>query len=286
MAGERVVNFEGAQHTFPADATDAEIAAALDQRQPAAPASAASQSDVRWSEPAPQSPMAAFNTKAQGFGEVMQRFTAKTGGVLKPGQNVRQAAAEWSGTPDPESERALAEIEEVAQGGDLQYGNSVGYGASKLLASVGGFAAAGPAGATAAESLVRYVALAKGLEKALDAGAINYDRAAEIMAKEMTSGLKEDAAWNFAVPLLGQVLKHLPGARNLVAKVAAKLKPGAAPNADLAEQSAAKVAARADDAATPAAKQAVEELSSRMGPYVPTPGQVTGEASFGEQIAR
>src|SRR3990167_2851689 len=234
-----------------------------------------------------ETPMGSFNRRAKAFDEAITRWTATTGGVLrKPGQNVRQATAEWAGIPDPEPERSMAEIEELAQGGELQYGGSVPYAASKTLASMGGFALGGPFGATGAEALVRQTALAYNLKKAMDAGAVTEDRAAEIFAKEMSSGTTEDLAWNFAVPMLGQILKRVPGVRGLVAKVAQKLKPGAVPDADLAAQRAAKLATGTKGAETPAAKQAVEELSARTGPFVLTPGQVTGEAGLAERTAR
>ena len=236
-----------------------------------------------------ETPMGSFNRRAKAFDEAITRWTATTGGVLrKPGQNVRQATAEWAGIPDPEPERSMAEIEELAQGGELQYGGSVPYAASKTLASMGGFALGGPFGATGAEALVRQTALAYNLKKAIDAGAVTEDRAAEIFAKEMSSGTAEDLAWNSAVPMLGQILKRVPGVRGLVAKVASKLRPAGAPAPvdDLAAQRAAKTAADVKLTKTPAAKQAVEDLSARVEPLSLTPGQITGEAGLLERTAR
>jgi len=250
----------------------------------------ASQAEVRAADTsaAPLSPMAAFAVREQAFENAMKRFTSETGGGLKPGQTILQAVTEWSGVPNPAPDRSMAEIEELAQGGKLQYGNSVPYAAAKTLASMGGYAYGGPFAASSAEALVRYVALGSNLRKALDAGAITDERAAEVLAKEMATGFAEDLTWNTAVPLLGQLLKQVPGLRGVIAKVAGKLNlnPGAAPDADLVAQRAAKVAARVKDAQTPPAKQAVEELSARISPQVLTPGQVAGKASLAEQTAR
>src|SRR3990167_7611635 len=83
-------------------------------------------------EDKPDTPMKAFEKRAKAFDEAITRWTATTGGVLrKPGQNVRQATAEWAGIPDPEPERSMAEIEELAQGGELQYGGRGAQAGSK-----------------------------------------------------------------------------------------------------------------------------------------------------------
>lgn len=278
----RLVEFQGTVHEFPAQATDDDIRAALEQITPAAPA--ASQRDVRAAEPQP-SPMEAQKEKEERFEEARKRFIQETGGALKPGQGIRQAVAEWSGIQDPDVTRGQAEIAEVGEGGDLQYGNTAPYQGGKVLASIGGFATGGPAGATGAEALVRLVALTSNLKKAVDAGAITEDRAAEIMAKEMAKGTAEDAAFNVGLPLLGQVLAKVPGVRPLIDKVAARL-GAAGPAADEAAQRARALKKLGDQAPTPAGKQAVEEIGKRTKEVIPTPGQVTGEGGWAENASR
>lgn len=234
------------------------------------------------------SPMGAFDQKAKAFEDAIKRFNVETGGRLKPGQNIRQATAEWAGMPDPEPERQAAEIEELRQGGDVQYGGSVPYIAAKTLASMGGFATGGPAGATAAEGAVRGAALAANLKKAVDAGAITEDRAAEILAKDLAAGMVEDAAWNVAVPVLGVILRKVPGVQSLVQKVARKIKPVGAPAEPTMEaaQRATKVEQRAALAPDSNTAIAVKSLSARSGDFLPTPGQVTGKAGAAESTAR
>ena len=252
--------------------------------QPDAAAPQASQADVRKAEPRP-SPIQSQREKEARFADAAKRYVQATGGVIAPGKNFRQMVEEWSSIQDPVKTVDQAEIEEVRAGGDVQYGDSVPYVASKTAASIGGFAAGGPAGATGAEALVRFTALAHNLKKAVDAGAITQDRAAELMAKEMAKGTGEDALFNFGLPLLGQAIAKVPGVQWLGDKVAALLKVKG-PTQELVEQRGRKISQLADSAETPAAKTAVEEIGRRTQDVVPTPGQVTGSASMPEIAAR
>jgi len=233
------------------------------------------------------SPMQLHDERVKDANRLRVEWLQATGGRLKPGQTEAQAIQEWSGVaPATSADFERAQHEELAAGGDLRYGESLQYGASKLAASMGGYAAGGPLGATSAEAFVRYTALTENLGKAIKAGAVTEDRAAEILAREMLSGTTEDAAWNLAIPFFSQVVRRIPGIQSLASKVIQKLKPGAKTGTDLAEQRAGKVAERVKDAQTPAQKEAVEGLSARSGEHVLTPGQVRGRASAAEGAAR
>ena len=296
--GPRFVQFEGKVHQFPADATDEEVSAALEQLYPTPQAPRASQADVRRTEPK-LSPAQTQEERVAAFDKAMKDYVLATGGAIPPGKNINQAVEEWSGVQDPAKTATQAQQDELRAGGDLKYGDSVPYVASKALAAIGGFAVGGPAGATASESAVRFTALAFNLKKAVDAGAIDEDRAAEIMAKEMANGAGEDALFNFGVPLLGQIVKRIPGMSWLAEKTTNALRSrfGLKPvsgDPELAAQRSRKLdqlGQQAEKAAeTPqqgaAARQAVQEIGKRTENIVPTPGQVTGEASRSEGIAR
>ncbi len=269
--------------------------------QPSAPA--ASQADVRKSEP-PLSPMEEQRQNERVFKGATERYMDQTGRTglditpstepaapapneFFPGRRpdgpggVRQQVEQATGMTDPAKTREQAGIEELRQGGDVAYGDSLPYTLAKGTAGVAGFIGGGPGGATLAESAVRLTALASNLKKALDAGAIDEDRAVELLTKEMASGVGEDALFNFGVPLLGKF-----GLR-IAQKVIGKFRGTPVMDAERAAQAANKVASRASEAPTPAGSQAVDELTRRMpGGEVPTPGQVTGEAGWWEGIAR
>lgn len=285
-AQPRIVEFQGKVHEFPAQATDEDIRAALESLAAAPAASTASQRDVRAAEPRP-TPMEDQKEKEDRFEAALMKYIQETGGAIPPGKNIRQAVSEWSGIQDPAETRQQAEVAEVGEGGDLQYGNSAAYQLGKPLAAIAGFSYGGPAGATGAEAVVRLVSLASNLKKAVDAGAITEDRAAEIMAKEMAKGTAEDAAFNVGLPVLGQVLAKVPGVRWLIDKVAARL-GASGPAADEAAQRARALEKLGKQAPTPAGKQAVDEIGKRteQSGVIPTPGQVTGEVSYGEKVAR
>lgn len=221
-----------------------------------------------------------------------------------------QAAELWDYEDELKAERLRAT-------GRVQYGDSSDYHAAKLLAAIVGGSRAGPVGATAAESVVRGVAVARELDKAIKNGVVTEDEASDIMADEMVRGMGTDAAFNVGVPALMRILGKVPGVRRLGQNVAAKLSDltkravgGLRPKqAPLAEQDelAAEAAARAqrvrespsaqqldrvvqsrqalatDD---PAAKRAVAVLAERTEGQVPTPGQLTGEVGSMEAAER
>lgn len=274
-----------------------------------------------------QTPMDKQKAAEDAFDGAVNQWRMATGGALQPGQNERQAAAQWSGLQDPRETANQAELEHLKTTGELPYGDSIAYGAAKGLASMGGWAAAGPAGATAAETGVRMAALTYNLQRALNAGAIDEEKASDILTKELLKGGGIDAAMNFGLPMLGKVLMNTPGLGTVLKKVGDKLgalavragkaaKTGiegeiapagvsvmgdaaeqgalqnkdwaaAATSYDAAHQAAAVERARAMAAATPEQRTAVGVLAHNAeGGYVPTPGQVTGQATHAEKLAR
>lgn len=203
----------------------------------------------------------------------------------------RAAFTKATGRKDPatDAQREVAKVEHAANTGEVVYEDSTAYNLGKPLAGMTGFAVGGPAGATAAEMAVRYGTLSANLDRAVKAGAIDEDRAAEILAKEMVTGTGVDAAWNFGVPAAGLIVKKLPGAAWVGDKLKAQLEKligralpagGAAPTLrDV------KVEARAGLTDAPARQQAVRELSERSGAdFIPSPGQVTGNPGYVESV--
>lgn len=250
----------------------------------------ASQADVRKAEPpeVPVTPMDAQRDREAAFERAMQEWIQATGGKLKPGQTQRQAVVEWSSLQDPQTTRENAEIEHLRETGELDgAGESVGYNLAKPAASIAGFIGAGPAGATAAEAAVRYVSLTYNLDRAVKAGAITEDRAAEILFNEMKKGTATDAAFNFGLPLLGKIIAKVPGAKWVGEKVGALLqKAGLPASAPKPTERELKLKARAALTEDPARQEAVRELGARTKDVVPTPGQVRGNASRTETIVR
>ncbi len=279
------------------------------------PASAprASQVSLAPAEP-PKSPMQAQRANEKAFNAAVEstmRDTGRTGLDITPSPEapakapneffpgrrpngpggIRDVVSQQTGMVDPNKTREQAGIEELRQGGDVTYGDSLPYALAKGTAAVVGFGAGGPRGATAAEGVVRAAALFQNLKAAVDAGAITFDRAVEIGAAELANGMGEDALFNFGIPLLAETALKIPGVKPLIDKTvsALKAKYGAklvTPSENQAAQAAKKVADRAGEAETPAGAQAVEELSQRMPGQVPTPGQVAGEAGWWEGISR
>lgn len=318
---ERIINFEGKRHVFPADATDAEIEEALSLRAaqigtekggastpekrleilraqlsdpsrnmafdadlkaelarvaktigsqpPAAPRP--SQADVRASE-VPLSAKENQRVNETAFEAARQEYLKKHG-TLPRGKTQAQSISEFSGLPDPETTREQNMVEHAYETDEVEYENTPGYTPLKIAAGVGGFALGGPAGATVAESGVRYLALTQNLDKAVKAGAITEDRAWAILKGEMTKGGATDAAWNFGVPLLGHLVSKVPGAKWLGTKL----------ESYAAEKLAGRRLPLTDD---PARKEAVEALAKRGGDHIPTPGQVTGDAGITESAVR
>ena len=314
MTTHRVIEFEGKQHHFPDDATDAEIAAALEEMHPAP----AAQADVRRAEPPTPAltPGTRQEAEEEAFDAAWKQWLAKTGGVLKPGQTVREAVSLWSGLVDPRTTAAQADIEHLRETGELRYGRSVPYAAAKGLAATAGFMTGGPPGAVGAEGLVRLAAISKAVDEGVKGGAITQDQGAEIVLRELTKGVGEDALFNFGIPLLGKALAKLPGAAWLGDKVGKLITKGVtaaktglpegqiAPRGvtgDTDEQLAqmfdptlqkvaperAVIEARKALTPDPERQRAIEALTQRAGKdYVPTPGQVTGEAGRVESGVR
>lgn len=206
------------------------------------PATRASQSDVRASEPyaipegrGDTAPMAAQRERQRQFDAARLRWIQATGGVIPPGKNVNQAVAEWSGLPDPASTVDRAEQEHLAEGGDIgdTYGDSVPYAVSKVGAAMLG-ARGGPMGSAVAEMIPRLSAVVFAVNKGVQSGALNADDAAAIVLKELSKGFATDAAFNIGVPALSK----------LIGSYALKL-PGAKWLADRAEQIATKAVQRA-----------------------------------------
>ena len=252
-----------------------------------------SQSTVRHAEP-PMS-LIEHEAKERAFEGARREFIA-SGKPLKPGQTVNQAVAEHSGIPDPNAvtpgplftggpgPRVQAEAQQAADGGELVYGNSLAYEAAKPLAAIGGFAAYGPLGATAAEGVVRATALGYNLNAALDRG-MEPERAAEIFANELVKGVGVDALFNFGAPLVGQILGKIPGLNRIADKIHAAIQrrlPGVAPRPELYDAKITKLQKMTDD---PARKKAVEKLAGHVeGDYLPTKGQVKGKIGVEERV--
>ena len=267
---------------------------ALERKIPAPVAPRPSQSDVRRAEQ-PLGPMQNQELEERRFNAAKQQWMAKTGGVLKPGQTQNQAVTEWSGIPDPNASRAQgsvaanifrdlplterspreeAEAQHAAQTGELVDDHSLAYEAAKMLAGIGGFALAGPAGATAAELGTRYASLKYRLDAAQKAG-MSEDEADSIFARELAKGISIDAVFNFGIPILGQWLAKLSGKVKLGEKFSAALEKMFG-GAKRLEQ--AKIESRAMETDNPTRRRAVIELSKRTpGDYIPTPSQVRGE---------
>ncbi len=247
---------------------------------PAAAAPRASQADVRRTEPQPL-PMEKQRDDEAGFEKNRKAWIAATGGVLKPGQNVQQAVAAWSGQRDPAETRDAAQAAHAGATGELEgEEDTLAHQLGKPLAATAGFALGGPGGATLAEGAVRYATLSSALDKAVKAGTLSEDEAASILYEKMAKGMGQDALFNFGLPLLGQVVQRLPGAKWVGEKVTGKIQ-------GLSKEYAATLAKRKGLGKTPEQQEAVERLAKQAGDdFVPTPGQVTGEASAAEQAAR
>jgi hypothetical protein len=126
---------------------------------------------------------------------------------------------------------------------------------------------------------VRYLSLVENLQRAVEAGAIDEARAAQIMRDSLTKGAATDAAFNFGLPIVGQgigwLAKKVPAAKWLRQVADAVIPKGA--TIDAAKQ--AKVDKLAGKAATPERAQAVRELAKRTdADFVPTPAQIKGES--------
>lgn len=251
------------------------------------------QADVRKSEQ-PLAPLPAQELEERRFDAARKQWMAATGGALKPGQTQSQAIAEFSGIRDPRETRADAEVQHMAETGEYVPDDSVAYEAAKTLASLAGFSLGGPAGATAAEMATRAISLKARLDAAKKNG-LPQDEYDRIFAYELSTGVGADVAFNFGVPVIGNWISKLVGSSTGTAvKNALQRTFG-----DDAAMRAAKVAKRADprsrvgkivgaeNPVTPAQQEAVRELSVRTkGDYVPTPGQVSGEAPAIEAAAR
>lgn len=350
----RKIQFEGQTHLFPDDATDEEIAAALEamsadgplapqdnaggvghtlgdnrkmsdeqilttlkaqlsdpyrdtasdaelrseiariskRASAAAPAAASAprafQADVRASEP-PGTTLAAQEAAERGFDAALKAWLKTPRGQYYAGPEAREQFAKATGRRDPLLDREGAELQHARETGDVPYGTGTTYQVVKPLASMAGFALGGPAGATGAEAGVRFLALANNLDKAVKAGAIDEDRAADILTGEMLKGTAVDAAWNVGVPIVGTLAKKLPGATWLTSKMEAAigrmLQRAGRSATPPARQSVrdAKIESRAKQTDIPERQQAVRELSSRVeGDFVPTPGQVRGSTGLTE----
>lgn len=298
----RVIRLDGVEHRFPADFTDAEIEGALSTgaappvpTAPAAPgATRSSQADVRRSE-AEATPMSRQAASEAAFEAARKGWRRATSGVLRPGQTEDQAVSEWAKITSPRETREQAETEHLRETGEYTESDSVGYHGAKGIAAIGGFVSGGPVGATAAEAIVRQTALVYNLDRAIKAGAIDEDRAAEIFVAELKKGVGTDALFNFGVPLAGQLLAKIPGAKWLGEKVKAALekaagkateglpRTAAAPKPSARDVKLSELEALTED---PARKQAVRELGTRTKEVVPTPGQVSGEAGAVEAATR
>jgi len=292
----RIITFEGRQHSFPDDATDEEIAAALEGAAPAL----ASQADVRKAEPRP-TPMNAQREKEARF-EAARQIYLKANGVLPKGKPQAQAIEDASGIQDPTKTREKAEVEHLAETGEVTYGDSGLYNVAKPAAALlgaaggarGGFTG-GVAGATGAEALVRLTALAYNLNKAVQSGAIDDAQAQNILLREAAKGSAEDLAFNAGVPLIGKLAMKIPGVPWLVdlAKTQA-LKAGqamglpvGAPALPAPSAKDLKLADRQALTDDPAKKQAITELGQRLPPdRVMTPGQVTDMPGVWESNVR
>ena len=285
----------------------------------------ASQADVRRTEPG-ETPGARQARAEKDFNEAMQRWRAETGGALKPGQDVRQATAEWSGMQDPQETAKASEIEHLRETGEVTPSDSVAYTAGKGLATTAGFVTGGPAGATGAGGLVDLAVLSSRLNEGVQAGAITQDEAADVMLKELVKRVGVDAAFNYGIPMLGQALSRVPGAawlgdkvKALATKAAAATTKGVqgplvpkgvtgtmdeqidiAAREQAAQRAAVERAARAarpagreakleklaGQATTAEGREAVGELGARTEGILPSPGAVTGYATKGEAAAR
>jgi hypothetical protein len=253
----------------------------------------ASQGDIRKTEPKPL-PMEKQRADEADFAKQTDAWMAATGGVLKDGQTVQQAVAEWSGRQDPAGRRSAAQVEHLRETGELEgEDESVGMAAVKPAAAMIGFGVGGPAGATAAEAAVRYASVASALNKGVMSGAITEDEAAKILYDKLSKGVGQDALFNFGVPLLGQIAAKIPGAKwvgekvgNLITAAAAKAGVPLGGSAPRPSQRDVKLADRADLTNDPARKAAINELAKRTEDFVPTPGQVTGEASKTETVIK
>jgi hypothetical protein len=309
----------GAGVDFPDHADDdLDFEPDLDFQPTAAPkapsAPRASQADIRAVDGG-GTPMDRQSGREKAFEQATQEWIQKTGGLLKPGQNVRQAVAEFSGLDDPETGRAKAEQEHLTETGELVQGNELGTQIGKPLAAIAGFLRGGPGGATAAEAAVRAIALSANLQRAMDAGTIDADQAQRIFLREYAKGVGTDAAFNYGVPLLAKAAAALgpkiPGVQPLLDKVLPFLKNVAAKSAQKAVEGVpdgyfaslgggakpagpsfrdTKIAERQALTEDPNRKAAIEELARRAkaggSDTIPTPGQVTGEAGMWETNVR
>jgi hypothetical protein len=268
---------------FPADADfeqDVDFEPDSDfEPDPQMSAKRAQQGDVRKAEPS----MALIEQEAaeRGWNNANLEFIQKTGGVLKPGQTQSQAVSEMSGRRDPSETRQDAEARHAIETGELIHGNSVVSSAARPLASIAGFAAAGPVGATAADTVTAAISIGYNVEQAMQRG-MDPDQASDLFWDEMVKTVGVDAAFNFGVPIIGSVLAKIPGLRTLGSKLSARLqKLGPKARASLRDAKIAERKALTDD---PARKQAVDALTSRMDDgYLPTKGQVSGKTGFLER---
>jgi hypothetical protein len=294
-------NFGGFTHYFPADASDAEIAEALDaweRDRSAAPTSnapAASQGDVRRSEQ-PMSPLQKQEMDERVFDKARADWLKKNGGlVIRPADEERKLVSKATGLQDPTETRLQAETDEMVETGEYVGSNTTEYEVAKLVAGIGGYAVGGPFGATGAEALVRLITVNANLERAVKNG-MDPEVADQIRRKELMNGVGLDAAVNFGLPILGQLIGKVPGVKRLskfISDQAAKVvkMPGAA--STQADDAAAKAkelldikrtgrAAIPDD---PISQRAATELQQKMGSdFVLTPGQARGETGAFEGV--
>jgi hypothetical protein len=283
--------------------------------KPVAAAPRASQADVRRTEPKPL-PMAKQRDDEADFAKQTDAWMKATGGVLKDGQDVRAAVAEWSGRQDPATRRQASQTEHLRETGELDgEDDTVGMQVVKPAAAMAGFAlgsavgVGGPLGATAAEAAVRYVTVASAVHKAVDAGAITADEGGKIIFDKLAKGVGMDALFNFGLPLVGQIAAKVPGAGWIKDKVGALIEKAAASKAGQAVKGAVddavigapgvggaprpsqrdvKLADRANDLPKDdvVGRKAVETLGKHSKDVVPTPGQVLDDAGTWETNVR
>lgn len=276
---------DGSVVEFPDGTPDAEIERAMQAAFPSPAAPRASQADVRAAEPQPMLARDEQTLAEQKWERARQAYLKKYG--TKPrGKTLSEHIEDFSGLTDPAKTRDQAVQKNLEETGEFDYESEPGYGSLKAAAALGGFATAGPAGATGAELAVRYLTLSQNLDRAVKAGAIDEDRASEILAKELVKGSAADAAFNFGLPIIGQLAMKVPGAKwitDKAGKAVQRLMGGkaAAPKPTLRDVKLASREALTDD---PARKEAVRELGRRTTDVIPTPGQVRGESGVTETV--
>lgn len=267
--------------------------------------------------PQPKGAMQVQRDKEAAWNDAHQRWIQATGGTIPPGKNVRQAVAEWAKLEDPMKTRDSAVTEHIRETGEVPEDTEqdLDMQVLKPLAGMIGYGIglgpiAGPTVATAAEGAVRYQSLKRNLDRAVKAGAVEQERADEILHDAMTHGSKVDAAWNFGVPVVGgiaakiaksKLVQRLPGVRAATDKISQAL----GSDASEAAQREAKVEKRAAQAAenpdvrgdvvgTDAAgapvyarQEAVRKLAEKSrNDILPAPGSARGDAGTWETLVR